>query len=58
MQCVKFMNDRQRYGEHVTAVMNNHETREKLLEVVFSTWSVQKRLYNENQWEVLVSQEC
>jgi hypothetical protein len=40
--------DRQQHGKHVSAVTNNHATRKKLLEVVFSMWSVQ-RLHNENQ---------
>jgi uncharacterized protein YabN with tetrapyrrole methylase and pyrophosphatase domain len=47
---------RQRHGKHVSAVTNNHATTEELSDVVFSMWSV-SRLYKEDQWESLVSQD-
>jgi hypothetical protein len=41
---------RQRHGEYVSAVMNNHATAEGSFEVMFSTRSVQ-RLCKENRLE-------
>jgi hypothetical protein len=46
-----------RYGRHASAVTNNHATTEELLEVMFSMRSL-PRLYEENQLEFLISQEC
>jgi hypothetical protein len=47
---------RQRHGNYLSAVTNNHETTQELLQTMFSIRSVPS-LYKENQVEFSVSQE-
>jgi hypothetical protein len=46
---------RQQQSKHVSGATNQHMTIDELLELMFDVWSA-LRLYNEAQWEKLVSQ--